>query len=179
MSDRRVESKAFWDTMYESATTPQPFGGDDVTYKLGADFIGELPVQDWGCGLGWFRRFAQGRYIGIDGSRSAFTDQVADLRDYRSTTPGLFMRHVLEHNPFEWQMIVDNAVASFTSRMVLVLHTPMAEFTILIKDDEVPDISLSWADLTGRFGVPFTHEQVRTATAYGVENIFYLERSAS
>lgn len=179
MLDRRAESKAFWDTMYETVITSRPFG-DDVTYQLGADFIGELPVEDWGCGLGWFRQFAQGRYIGIDGSRSAFTDQVADLRDYRSQTPALFMRHVLEHNPFEWPMIVDNAVASFTARMVLVLHTPMSEFTILIKDDAVPDVSLSWPELTDRFlsaNVSWEHEQVHTATTYGVENVFYLERA--
>jgi hypothetical protein len=177
MSDRRAESKAFWDTMYETVTNSRPFG-DDVTYQLGADFIGELPVEDWGCGLGWFRQFAQGRYIGIDGSRSAFTDQVADLRDYRSQTPALFMRHVLEHNPFEWPLIIDNAVASFTQRMVLVLHTPMDHFTYLIRDDDVPDISLPWTDLTNRFAdVPFTHERVHTATTYGIENVFYLERA--
>lgn len=179
MPDRRAESKAFWDAMYESdnATTPRPFG-DNATYQLGADFIGELPVEDWGCGLGWFRQFVKGPYKGVDGSPSCFTDEVADLRDYRSQTPALFMRHVLEHNPFEWQMIVDNAVASFTRRMVLVLHTPMTDFTVLIKDDDVPDVSLSWTDLTSRFAdVPFTHEQLHTETFYGVENIFYLERA--
>lgn len=181
MTDRRAESKAFWDTMYESdnALTPRPFG-DNTTYQLGADFIGELAVQDWGCGLGWFRQFATGLYRGIDGSRSPFADEVADLRDYRSQTPALFMRHVLEHNPFEWPVIVDNAVASFTQRMVLVLHTPMSEFTFLIKDDAVPDVSLSWTELTDRFAdVKYRHEQLHTETFYGVENIFYLERLAS
>jgi hypothetical protein len=178
MSDRRAESKAFWDAMYESdnAINSRPFG-DDVTYQLGADFIGELAVQDWGCGLGWFRRFAKGPYWGIDGSPSMFSDQVVDLRDYRCETPALFMRHVLEHNPFEWPMIVDNAVASFTARMVLVLHTPMSDFTFVLKDSVPPDISLSWTDLTDRFAdVKYTHEQLHTETSYGVENVFYLEK---
>jgi hypothetical protein len=151
--------------------------GDDVTYRYGADFIGELPVEDWGCGLGWFRRFAKGSYTGIDGSPSVFSDRVVDLRDYRSRTPALFMRHVLEHNPFEWQTILDNAVASFQYRMVLVLHTPFNEFTFLIKDGAVPDVSFAWSDLTDRFiDATWQHKRFHTATVYGVENVFCLTR---
>jgi hypothetical protein len=162
--------------MFERVTEPRAFG-DDVSYKLGADFIGELPVEDWGCGLGWFRKFAKGPYTGVDGSHSMFNDVTADLREYRSDTPALFMRHVLEHNPFEWPVIVDNAVASFTQRMVLVVFTPFEDFQILLKDADPPDVSLSWSDLTNRFkACHWTHEKVETATTYGIEHVFYLER---
>jgi hypothetical protein len=87
------------------------------------------------------------------------------------------MRHVLEHNPFDWRLILDNAVASFTKRMVLVLFTPTADLTILLKDGDPPDASLSWLDLTARFdGLSVGHERLITGTQYGVENIFYLEK---
>jgi hypothetical protein len=153
------------------------FGQDDITYQLGADFIGELAVEDWGCGLGWFRKFARGPYRGIDGSPSMYADDVVDLREYRSETPALYMRHVLEHNPFDWRLILDNAVASFTKRMVLVLFTPTSDLTILLRDGDPPDVSLSWNDLTGRFGDLNWHSQrLSTATQYSVENIFYLEK---
>lgn len=177
MPDRREASKLFWDHMFEQATASRPFG-DDVTYQMGADFIGELAVEDWGCGLGWFRKFAKGVYRGVDGSPSMFSDDVVDLRTYRSETPALFMRHVLEHNPFEWQGIVDNAVASFRQRMVLVVFTPFyEEFTIVLKDGDPPDVTLPWAALTDRFtDCTWRTETVRTATSYGVEHLFYLER---
>lgn len=174
MRDRSA-SKEYWDDLFEKRTEPMRFGLDDTTYQLGADFIGELPVEDWGCGLGWFRKFAQGPYRGIDGSLSMYTDEVADLREYRSDTPALFMRHVLEHNPFDWRLILDNAVASFTKRMVLVLFTPTSDLTITLKDGDPPDVSLSWSDLTARFnGLSVGHERLATGTQYGVENIFYL-----
>lgn len=178
MRDRSA-SKAYWDNLFEQRTEPMKFG-DEVTYKLGAEFIGDLPVEDWGCGLGWFRKFAQGPYKGIDGSMSMFADEVADLREHRSRTPALFMRHVLEHNPFEWRIILDNALTSFTQRMVLVIFTPMEEFELLVKDSEPPDVSLGWDELTARFlsDITWRHEQVSSATIYGIENVFYLKRPA-
>lgn len=174
----RSESKAYWDRLYEERTAPMRFGHDDITYKLGAEFIGELPVEDWGCGGGWFQQFAQGPYKGVDGSLTMFSSEVVDLREYRSRTPAIFMRHVLEHNPFEWRIILDNALTSFTQRMVLVLHTPMEDFEFIIKDAGPPDVALSWDDLTARFlsDITWRHQQVSTTTTYGVENIFYLER---
>lgn len=177
MRDRSA-SKAYWDNLFEQRVEPLRFGHDDITYKLGAEFIGDLPVEDWGCGLGWYRKFAQGPYIGVDGSISMYCDKVADLREYRTSTPALFMRHVLEHNPFEWRVILDNALTSFRQRMVLVLHTPMEDLEFMVKDAEPPDVSLGWDDLTARFlsDITWQHQQLCTATTYGVENIFYLER---
>ena len=38
---------------------------------------------------------------------------------YRSSVPGIFMRHILEHN-YEWARVLDSALASFTQRMALI-----------------------------------------------------------
>lgn len=178
MADHRFESEAYWDRIRRPSES-RPFG-DSTTYQLGAEFIGELPVEDWGCGLGWYRRFAQGPYCGVDGPRSVHADKVADLREYRSQTPALFMRRVFEYNPFEWQIILDNAVASFTHRMVLVIFTPFSDFTIMLKGD--PEISFAWSDVTDRFGdVPWSSQTVASKTQHhgtknGIENVFYLEK---
>ena len=53
------------------------------------------------------------------------------------------MRHILEHN-YEWARILDNALASFTERMALILFTPEQEVTEEIafrSDVGVPDIA--------------------------------------
>lgn len=56
-------------------------------------------VEDWGCGMAYFKRFVPaGYYWGIDHDPSAACDQAADLASYASTTDGLFLRHVLEHD---------------------------------------------------------------------------------
>jgi hypothetical protein len=92
------------------------------------------------------------------------------------------MRHVLEHN-VQWQPILDNALSSFTNRMVLVVFTPAVESTRIIDTSVgltsvvVPDIAFRLSDITDRFaGVAYTLETVATDTQYGVEHIFYLRR---
>jgi hypothetical protein len=172
-----------WTALYAGVEVPHPYG-DSVTYRLGAAFIGDLPVEDWGCGLGWYRRYAIGPYVGVDGSPSRFVDVLADLSRYRSSTPALFMRHVLEHNE-DWRRVLDNAVASFRRRMVLVLFTPWAERTTVIREAQlapgavVCDIAFAREDVIARFdGAPFTEESLATATWYGREHVFYLERPA-
>lgn len=113
-------TKEYFDRLFvEACGESKPFGSD-TTYALGAEFIGQLPVEDWGCGLGWYRRFAQGPYKGIDASWSPFADEVVDLCEYRSQTPAIFMRNVLEYNPSRADRIIENALASFTNRMMIV-----------------------------------------------------------
>jgi hypothetical protein len=78
-------------------------------------------VEDWGCGTAYFKRFVPDRcYCGIDRDPSASRDLAADLAGYTSTTDGIFLRHVLEHDP-RWQSNLRNALASFRRRMVLVV----------------------------------------------------------
>lgn len=169
-----------WDEYHEHAQ-PQPYG-DPSTYERGARWLQSCSwVEDWGCGLGWARFvIPAGRYWGLDGSQGPAVDEIVDLTTYRSQVPGIFMRHVLEHN-LEWAKVLDNALASFTERMVLILFTPMAFETHQIAWNErhgVPDISFAPQDLESRFpdGVDFRVEDLHTTSQYGVERIYYLSR---
>jgi hypothetical protein len=158
---------------------PEPYA-DTATYQLGADWLAPCElVADWGCGKGWFRQFVKGDYLGIDGSQSPFADVIADLADYRSETPGVFLRHVLEHD-LRWPLILANAVASFTQRLVLVLFTPLADETHDMEwepDPGVPNLSFALADLLPHFaGCQWRYEILATPSKYGLETIFYLER---
>jgi hypothetical protein len=178
-------SKTHWDNKYRIAEQPEPYG-DDTTYRMGADFIGQLPVEDWGCGLGWFQKFARGPYVGVDGSHSRFCDVVAELTLYRSAPPAIFMRHVLEHNPSPaWETILDNAMLSFLWRFCLVIFTPMYSGAedYIVRPGHPPDISLPHNRLMGMVGDEYRYgplrwhsETVYTATQYGQETVFYVER---
>ena len=170
-----------WDALYNGADLRRPYG-DVLTYVLGGAFLAGLAVEDWGCGLGWFKKYASGPYLGIDGSASPFADVIADLRDYRSTTPGLFLRHVLEHNT-DWKRILENALASFEQRMVLVVFTPFSDYTHVIAENDwapgvrIPDISFAMSDLTSLFsGWLVTEESLDTSSQYGQEHVFFLDK---
>jgi hypothetical protein len=100
---------------------------------------------------------------------------VVDLVEYRSGVSGIFMRHILEHN-YEWARILDNALASFTQRMALILFTPEQETTQRIAFDSdigVPDIAFRLADITDRFppDVTYTVQRIQSGTQYGCETI--------
>jgi len=171
-----------WSAWYDTLTDPQPYA-DTATYQLGAEWLaGCATVEDWGCGMGWMRRFVPPeRYCGVDGTASPFADEVVDLATYQSTTDGLFMRHVLEHNR-DWRSVLDNAVASYRERMVLVLFTPMAEATQEIAPFDnvidVPNIAFRHDDLAERFGdASFSFTDLPSGSFYGTERIYYLERS--
>lgn len=157
--------------------------GDDTTYKKGIAFLdGHGTIEDWGCGFAHARTFVtESQYIGLDGS-SKHADEIVDLTEYASTVDCIFMRHVLEHNA-DWRRILANAVASFRSRMVLVIFTPFAEMTCQIATSTtltsipVPDISFRKEDLTQCFAhLHYLEESLATDTQYGVEHIFYIDK---
>lgn len=173
-----------WDRWYRGLTTPAPYG-DTESYEMGAAWLAECDtVEDWGCGKGWFARFVSDEqtYIGLDGSKTPFADKFVDLTTYRSEVDGIFMRHVLEHN-YAWPFILENAVASFTQRMALILFTPLTERTIEIAfadDPGVPDLSLGreqleqiivdgGAEISTSFAFP-------SATQYEWETVYLLEK---
>lgn len=178
-----------WDHWYgrlDPGAQPSPYGASE-SYQRGADYLADCwLVEDWGCGTGWLRTFIPlDRYHGIDGTASPFADEVCDLRTRRSQTPGLFLRHVLEHN-HDWRQVLDSAQASFTERMVLILFTPMADATrehpelAGLGGIDVPVISFAHQDLVARFapGVAWTFEDLHSPeTFFGVERIYYLERT--
>jgi hypothetical protein len=170
-----------WAAWYQGLEGPWPYG-DTTSYEIGAAWLaGCARTEDWGCGAGWLRTLIPpDRYRGLDGTASPFCDEVVDLVAYRSCTPGVFMRHVLEHN-YEWARILDNAVASFTERMALILFTPERAATETIgfrPDIGVPDIAFRLADISDRFplDVTYTVQRILSATQYGGETILLLER---
>jgi hypothetical protein len=169
-----------WNAWYAGAEVQKPYG-DVTTYARGAAFLEGLSVEDWGCGLGWFKFHHKGPCVGLDGSNSPFADKKVDLVTYRSETEGLFMRHVLEHD-HEWKALLENALASFKKRMVLVVFTPFGPETRVIGTTKIeasliPDISFRRNDLLGYFGhLLVKEESCKTATQYEREHVFYLQR---
>lgn len=173
-----------WDRWYYGLrkNDPQPYG-DTVTYQLGAEWLKDCSlIEDWGCGKGWFSKFVPAeKYVGIDGSHSPFATLTRDLVNYTSNVPGIFMRHVIEHN-YEWKTLLNKALISFQERMVLILFTPLVEETHEVfynHDPGVPDMAFSLKDLVELFeaaGVSYHYETVSSHTNYGEETIFYLEK---
>jgi SAM-dependent methyltransferase len=153
--------------------------GDTPSYAKGMAFLeGHGTIEDWGCGMGKAKDHVRGNpYVGIDGSPGPRTTTVADLQDYRSSVDCIFMRHVLEHN-WGWRVVLANALASFRHRMVLILFTPLSGGDIKLADNGgIPDLSLDRADLIAMLGgFLVAEERLATATEYGVEHIFYLEK---
>lgn len=159
---------------------PEPYG-DSPTYQLAADHVQGLDVADWGCGKGWLRRFVPpNRYRGIDGSCSPFADEVADLAEYRTPSPAIVLRHVLEHDP-RWREILTNAATAAAQRLVVVLFTPTGPETRQIAwndDPGVPDLSFAVADLLEilHAWAVDVREFESPATQYGVETILLGQR---
>jgi hypothetical protein len=170
-----------WAAGYQGLEAPWAYG-DPTSYEIGAAWLaGCALIEDWGCGAGWLRTvLPPDRYRGLDGTASPGCDAVVDLVTYRSTVHGVFLRHVLEHNE-AWARILDNALASFIDRMVLILFTPEQPVTEVIAwhpEVGVPDIAFRLADLTGRFppDVTYAVHRIPSATQYGEETILLLER---
>lgn len=172
-----------WDNWYRNVTHMSSFKyGDTVTYRLAEDFLSGLDVEDWGCGTGGFKRLHRGGYIGIDGSVTPFVDKVWDLRNYRSNTDGIMMRHVLEHN-YDWEKVLENAIASFKKRFCLVMFTPFSDRTRVIAQNkqygvDVPDIVFNRNDIERHlkdFKWKLT-DNIRNRTGYGVERIYFVEK---
>lgn len=112
-------------------TDPIDYGLED-TYLIGMDWLsGCASVEDWGCGGGGAKRFCKVPYVGIDGSAGPCTDKIVDLRYFQSAAPGLFMRHVLEHNR-DWKAVLTNALTSFTKRMSLIMFLGWEKETHLV-----------------------------------------------
>jgi glycosyltransferase involved in cell wall biosynthesis len=160
--------------------------GCDTTYKRGAAYLsGVGRVEDWGCGSAYFRRFIPaGCYLGIDRDPAACCDLAADLAGYTSTTDGVFLRHVLEHDA-RWRTILSNALASFRRRMVLVVSTPFVRATT--EHDPLqgptagalcPEIHFCRTDLVREFrAIPFRlEENLLTDSPFGREHVFYLSK---
>lgn len=131
-----------WGAWYRSDASLAPYG-DTITYLIGAAFLHGMPVEDWGCGRGWYKTVHRGPYIGIDGTGSEHADVVADLREYRSSTAGLWIRGVIEHNR-DWEAVLRNCVASAQERIAIVVFTPDGHGQQIgyTEQLDVPDIAI-------------------------------------
>jgi hypothetical protein len=182
-----AQMRAHWDGGYASWPQPVPYGSTE-TYAECVPWLAEVcaSIEDWGAGTMWAANWVPEwvDYRPVDWSQVA-ADRwgppgvtVADLAIYESTRPdGIFMRHVLEHNP-AWPDILGNALRSFRKRMCLVVFTPLAEgYTRALAGG--PDWSYSFTreDLTGPMGELLVEDHhVASQTAYGGEHVFRLER---
>lgn len=176
-----VSNVGKWDRWYAMlGSEPEPYC-DTETYRIGAEWLAGLRVADWGCGKGWMRRFVPPElYYAVDGSKTPFADEYADLATYRRQSEGVFMRHVLEHD-WRWELILDNALAAFTRRMCLVLFTPPSEGATFDMEWEpdpgVPNLSFAPADIEKRLGHVTWTKRTAGGAKYGPETLYMIERS--
>ena len=183
LADTNESMLGRWGRWYRGVKKPRPYG-DTTTYKLAADWLKDCEtIQDWGSGLGWFRRFVpESKYTAIDGTKNPFVDKVADLCEYHSSVGGIMMRHVLEHN-YDWRKILTNAMGSFSKKFCLIIFTPFSDETHEIAHNrkhnvDVPDIAFRKEDIEEYFkGLKWRTESLKTRTGYGVEHIYYINKS--
>jgi hypothetical protein len=178
-----------WTEHYRVANFVMPMG-DSPAYRMGAVALKQAgceTVEDWGCGYGWFEVVMVDvdpmvKITAVDGSQTPRANIVDDLVTRRTSVDGIFMRSVLEHN-YNWEKLLANALGSFTKRMVLETFTPFQRGP---KDKElrfeedfgVPTLSLSGPKLK-KLLAPFDWSETEIEspnTAYGVENIFVIDR---
>lgn len=123
----RGSAAGAWDEYYSTISGQLSYGTEESYFIPGVWLGGLNEVEDWGCGLGFAKRFLpHTRYIGIDGSPNPHVDVVTDLRFYRSAAEGILLRHVLDHN-WCWEQILSNAIASFRRQMAIVIWLPMVQ----------------------------------------------------
>jgi len=168
-----------WDSFYRGVKDTFPYGGVE-SYVRAISFLddGCQMIQDWGCGVAFAKTLVKkAQYLGVDGSWSPMADVIVDLREFRCETDGILLRHVLEHN-YDWKKVLENALASFRKKLVIVLFTPFSETTreIAMNDIGVPDISFRKDDLLEYLsGMRWSEESlVPSDTQYGVEHLFYV-----
>ena len=172
-----------WNKWYDGKTKQGSFRyGNTVTYQRAADYMADIDIlEDWGCGMGGFKRLFKGNYTGLDGSKTPFVDKVVDLREYTSSVDGIVLRHVLEHN-YDWEKILENAVNSFQKKLCIIIFTPFVEETKEIAHNkrfgvDCPDIAFYEEDIEKYFkDFAWLKEDLGTKTAYGAERIYYVRR---
>ena len=149
--------------------------GQEPSYIKGMAWLDVCAkVEDWGCAKAYAKRYCEAEYVGVDGTPGA-ADVVADLSTYRSKTPGLFMRHVLEHN-YDWEQILQNALSSFTQRMSLIFYRPLKDKQKVIIPKNPVELDLPRPKLRKMVDEVFVREEFVKPSVHGFETIWYLEK---
>ena len=162
------------------------YGSDEISYRKAYEWLQHCDfIADFGCGFGFFRTLCKpGQYWGLDSSCTPHADEHVDLVTYRGQFPGVMLRHCLEHNE-HWADILRNALASFTERMALVLFTPWSDGATYDMEPaesgpahrclsfRKEDILLILDNALVKWRL---EENIPTATEFGLEHIFYIER---
>lgn len=148
--------------------------GLERSYVRGMEWLAPCGlVEDWGCALAYAKNYRVGPYIGIDGTAGA-ADVIADLSTYRSEAPGIFMRHILEHN-HDWREILKNALDSFRDRMTLILYRPMQDFEKVVLEKPV-EIDLPRFVLVEMVKRHLRGIEIIEGAKHGHETLFYLSK---
>lgn len=182
---------SLWNKLYNNSIERKLYD-DPATGKLAGAFLNQKninSIEDWGCGHGGFANYIGDHqvYVGVDGSKSPFASKIADLEFYSSSVDAIHLRHVLEHN-LNWEGILNNAIASFSKRMVVTIFTPFQDENRIINrypnflgtGVEMVDIGFLRESIVRKFsGLKwFSIENIKTETQYSVEHMFFLERDA-
>lgn len=177
-----------WDEHHGTLDAPIRYGADD-TYVRAAQWVQHCrTVEDWGAGGGGLHRFLHTgvHYVGVDSSATPYAGVMADLVSYRSTADGVVLRHVLEHN-HDWRAVLDNAVASFTQRLVVVLFTPRVGATHLLATEvgygDVPVYAFAREDIEAALDAVtmdwWWDEHWYPEAHYGTETMLLVRRKAA
>lgn len=158
--DTNLSNIGKWDRWYELPgviESRQPFGKLHTYHEACSWFEGVSLVADWGCGKGYFGELFKGQVIGIDGSHSPYADVIADLTEYKEKSPGILIRHVLEHEP-NWRLVLKNALTAFTDKAMLIFF---------IAPGNGPDQDLYWEEDPGvpnlRIDMKSLHELIESS----------------
>lgn len=166
--------------------TPQPWKAalrhpryaTDETYRRGAAWLADCQaVADWGGGTGYFRRFLRPEvhYTLVDGTVQGEPQVLADLASYHEPCEGIVLRHVLDNTP-SWRAVLDNALAAYQHRLVIVTFTPEADRTHQTRlKSGWPITRFAVAELRAVMGPQLVaDESVHTSHP---ERLYYLQRA--
>ena len=161
-----------------SGPVPTP-KGDPKSYDMAAEIFDGIKVEDWGCGEGYFKYLYGTSTLSVDDKDGAWTDKAVNFSSYTSQTPGILLRHMIEHR-YDFRSIMANANKSFTEVLVLILFTPMDRKTRELawnSGEGLPLISFSHADVRSFFPeCRVTWKDIRSNTQFGHERVYTVRR---
>ena len=161
------------------------------SYKKAAAFFGDLPVEDWGGGTGWVRRYIKGKYRNIDGSPHPNVDEVVDLAVYKSNGYNILIRQVLGCAGDVWKKIVINALKSFDKKLCIIVSTPFVSKTregnlepvvlsdgTIVKNSYIKENYFSKQEILDFFAQDYiiSYETIPTEQYYHSDWVLYVEK---